>query len=75
MLYWDLAPVQVERGLANTQDYTAFTITVGVVGDLCTSLGPLMQPVADPVMRHLCAAFGHNGTHSSAHPAALSCFG
>lgn len=65
----------IERGLANLDDYSSFTITVGVVGDLCTSLESHMEPCVEVLVRRLLDALLSPNLHHLAKPAAFSAFG
>ncbi|EGV60888.1 karyopherin Kap95 [Yamadazyma tenuis] len=62
------------KALQNTESPTAAT-AVGIVADLCHSLGPAVLPYLEVLMNILGTNLGNNQVRRNLKPAILSCFG
>lgn len=62
-------------GLKNYAEYQVCVTAVGLVGDICRSLGTQVLPYCDELMTMLLEVLGNSNVHRSVKPQILSVFG
>lgn len=73
--YMDAFRPFLALGLKNHAEYQVCTAAVGLTGDICRALGPVVLPYCDDVMTMLLENLGNNSVHRSVKPQILSVFG
>ncbi|KAG0330648.1 karyopherin beta, partial [Podila humilis] len=63
------------NALQNHEEYQLCSIAVGLIGDICRSLGPQSAPYCDQFMSTLLTNLQSPVLHRNVKPAILSCFG
>jgi importin subunit beta-1 len=75
VVYMDAFRPYLAMGLKNHAEYQVCVVAVGLVGDICRSLGSKVIPYCDEMMQHLTENLANQHVHRSMKPQILSVFG
>lgn len=75
VVYMDAFRPYLAMGLKNFAEYQVCVVAVGLVGDICRSLGSKVIPYCDEMMQHLTENLANQQVHRSVKPQILSVFG